>query len=261
MNTFVVLSLLVASALAIPAPEFQSANLDCLGLDENMLSCFAIKANSAISRAARSSSFELFPGVTFNRDTPLERSGKALESETDLMNALPRENADRALKLAAMIYDSAVSFFKSHSLKINVPEQSISRALTEGRAKIKKFALPLIAAAGFKIFALIPILLGGLGLLVLKALVVGKVALLIAATLAFQKLFGSGSIGSGVGNIFSKATYPAQPPAPYYDAPGSSNSWAPNVATGNSGYQYKRSFDDEKIAQKLAFSAHVPDNE
>lgn len=48
------------------------------------------------------------------------------------MNALPRENADRALKLAAMIYDSAVSFFKSHSLKINVPEQSISRALTEG---------------------------------------------------------------------------------------------------------------------------------
>lgn len=70
MNTFVVLSLLVASALAVPAPEFQPANLDCLGLDENMLSCFAIKANSAISRAARSGSFELFPGITFNRDTP-----------------------------------------------------------------------------------------------------------------------------------------------------------------------------------------------
>ncbi|XP_057340902.1 uncharacterized protein LOC130677976 [Microplitis mediator] len=263
MNKFVIFCLLVASAVAVPAPnaDHNSGSLDCLGLDDNMLSCFVIKANSAISRAARSGSFELIPGVTFNRDTPLERTGKALETETDLINSLPRETSDRALKLVAMIYDSAVSFLKSHSLKINVPEESISRSLNEGRAKIKKMILPLIAAAGVKVFALIPILLGGLGLLVLKALIVGKVALLLAGVMMFQKLFGSGAVGSGssVGSIFGKAPYAQPAPvAAYYDAPSSSNQWAPNVATTNNGYQYKRSFNDEKNAQKLAFSAHVP---
>lgn len=130
----------------------------------------------------------------------------------------------------------------------------------KGRAKIKKMILPLIAAAGVKVFALIPILLGGLGLLVLKALIVGKVALLLAGVMLFQRLFGSAAgSGSSVGSIFGKAPYAQPPPvAAYYDAPSSSNQWAPNVATTNNGYQYKRSFNDEKNAQKLAFSAHVP---
>lgn len=62
----------------------------------------------------------------------MERASKSLKTETEVLNELPREASDRTMKLVTMLYDSAVSFLKSHSLKINVPEESVSRALTEG---------------------------------------------------------------------------------------------------------------------------------
>lgn len=65
----------------------------------------------------------------------VERAGKSLEkSELETMSELPRDNADRAITLASMLYDSAVSFMKTHSLKLNMPEGSISRALIEGKS-------------------------------------------------------------------------------------------------------------------------------
>ena len=49
------------------------------------------------------------------------------------MNELPRDTSDRAIKLVTMLFDSAISFMKSHSLKLSMPEEgSISRALDEG---------------------------------------------------------------------------------------------------------------------------------
>lgn len=49
------------------------------------------------------------------------------------MNELPRDMSDRAIKLATMLVESALSFMKSHSLKLSMPEEgSISRALDEG---------------------------------------------------------------------------------------------------------------------------------
>lgn len=64
---------------------------------------------------------------------PVERSGKALESETEVMNSLPREATDRIIKLANMLYDNTMSFLKSHSLKMSMPEGSVARALEEGK--------------------------------------------------------------------------------------------------------------------------------
>lgn len=130
-----------------------------------------------------------------------------------------------------------------------------TRWLLAGRAKIKKMALPLIAAAGVKLFALIPILLGSLGLLVAKALFVGKIALLLAGVLAFQKLFGGG--GSGAGGIFGK-----NPQVPTGWIENGSQGWSANVAAGvqPQGY-YKRSFEPEngKIdAHLLAYSGQAP---
>jgi len=65
----------------------------------------------------------------------VERAGKSLEkSELEMMNELPRDNSDRMIKLVSMLYDSAVSFMKSHSLKLSMPEGSVSRALVEGKS-------------------------------------------------------------------------------------------------------------------------------
>lgn len=65
----------------------------------------------------------------------MERNGKSLEkSELEIMNELPRDSSDRTIKLFSMLYDSTVSFLKSHSLKVSMPEGSISRALVEGKS-------------------------------------------------------------------------------------------------------------------------------
>lgn len=67
----------------------------------------------------------------------VERLGKSLEkSEMEIMNELPRDSSDRTIKLLSMLYDSAVSFLKSHSLKLSMPEGSISRALVEGKSLV-----------------------------------------------------------------------------------------------------------------------------
>ncbi|XP_011646084.1 uncharacterized protein LOC105432820 [Pogonomyrmex barbatus] len=259
MNKFLALTLLATYAVAGPTTVSvqPSQDLDCLEHDNALFSCIFVKTVSVLNKAARSSDINVIDGVTFVRDTPMERTSKSFDkTEVEIMNELPRDTSDKVVKLLSMLYDSTVSFMKSHSLKLSMPESSISRALIEGRGKIKKMILPLIAAAGIKIFALVPILLGGLGLLALKALIFGKIALLVAGVMAFQKLFGGGGIGgSSIGsNLFSKN------PAPVWYDNGVAGNWA---AGGPSGLQHQgyRSFDraDTNVdAHNLAYSAHAP---
>ncbi|XP_015525065.1 uncharacterized protein LOC107228200 isoform X2 [Neodiprion lecontei] len=248
MNRLIVLGLLATSAFAVPMPG-SSGNLDCLN-HEDMFSCIAVKSINFLGRAARSSDIQLIDGVTFVRDVPMERGGKVLETETELINELPREVVDKTFKLASMMFESVVSFLKSHSLKLSLPEGSIARTIEEARAKTKKSIHPLLAAAGLKIFALIPIALGGLALLVTKALFVGKIALLFAGILAFQKLFGS---GSSTGNIFSKGV---QPIAAWASAPAS-QSWS-SAPSSSQSQGYYRSFDSND-AQHLAYGGQIPE--
>ncbi|XP_043497057.1 uncharacterized protein LOC122520834 [Polistes fuscatus] len=256
MKKLLILGFLATATIAVPTSKILlNRDLDCLEHENELFSCIFVKAATTLDRAARSSDIQLIDGVVFVRDKPMERSAKSLKTELDVMNELPKDTSERALKLFSMIYDSAVAFMKSHSLKLSIPEEFNSRALTEARGKIKKVILPLIAAVGLKIFALVPILFGGLGLLVLKAIVIGKIALILAGILFFQKMFGSGS-GSTVSNIFGKT-------------PSLGNNWYepatqgwPSAAAGvqQQGY-YRRSFDDTpgKIdAHSLAYSAHEP---
>ena len=68
MLKYVVFGLLVASALAVPAP---SSSLDC-SKEEDTISCLAVKAATTLERASRSAEISLIDGVTFVRETPGE---------------------------------------------------------------------------------------------------------------------------------------------------------------------------------------------
>ncbi|KAG7190695.1 hypothetical protein KM043_006773 [Ampulex compressa] len=260
MYKFLVVGILAATAMAVPMSPDENGliatDLDCLEHENALFSCIFVKAANSLDRAARSSNIELIDGVTFVRETPMERNGKSLKTEVEMMNELPRDTSDRAIKLVSMLYDSAMSFMKTHSLKLSMPEGSAARALVEGRGKIKKMILPLIAAVGIKIFALVPILLGGLGLLALKALFVGKIALLLAGIMAFQKLFGSSSVSSGVNSVFSKNTQPG-----WFDGAASQGWSAGSVANSQPQGYYKRSFDvasEKQDAHSMAYAAQMP---
>ncbi|KYN39956.1 hypothetical protein ALC56_05724 [Trachymyrmex septentrionalis] len=246
MNKFLTLVLLATYTAAGPTDVQPSQNLNCVEYDNAFFSCMFVKTIGVLNRATRSSNIEIIDGVTFVRDTPMERHSRNLEmNEKKIMNELPYDSTDRVIKLLNMLYDSTVSFTKSHSLKFDMPEGSISRALTEGRAKIKKVFLPFIAAAGLKLFAFAPLLLFGLGLLTVKALIFGKLALLATGYVVLQKLFS----GSSVGSFFNK-----NPGPPLYDY------GAGNWPAGSQQQGYYRNFnaDSKMDAQNLAYPAHVP---
>ncbi|KAI4495705.1 hypothetical protein M0802_008328 [Mischocyttarus mexicanus] len=254
MYKLLILGFLATATIAVPTSEnLLDRDLDCLERENELFSCIFVKAVTTLDRAARSNDIQLIDGVVFVRDKPMERTAKSLKNELDVMNELPKDTSDRALKLVSMIFDSAMSFMKSHSLKLSMPEEFNSRALSEARGKIKKIILPLIAAVGLKIFALVPILFGGLGLLALKALFVGKIALILAGILFFQRMFGS---GGSVSNIFGKTSSFGNN---WYEP--SNQGWpAAGAGVPQQGY-YRRSFDDNlgKIdPHSLAYSAHEP---
>ncbi|KAL7296216.1 uncharacterized protein LOC106649211 [Trichogramma pretiosum] len=274
MFKYVVFGLLVASAIASPAP---SSELDC-DHAEDMLMCLGVKAAATLERAARSADVNLVDGITFVRDTPVERTGKALKSESEIMSELPADSTEKAMAVATMMYDNAANFLQSHSLKVDMSEDSVvGRVLKDptslfshkpghnlgghlggghgglggSHKKHKKMLMPLITLIGVKLLALAPVFLGGLALLVGKAVFVSKIALLIAGVLAFQKFFGAGSQLAGGfpgAGLFGKNNAAApiayeHPAAAYAQAQGQ-------------GYQYRRSF--EKDAQQLAYAAQAP---
>lgn len=77
----------------------------------------------------------------------MERTGKSLKkSELEILHELPRDSSDKTIKLFGMLYESTVSFLKSHSLKLNMPEESITRTLVEGKSfvSIKYFDYAIV---------------------------------------------------------------------------------------------------------------------
>lgn len=54
-----------------------------------------------------------------------------MTSEVDLINSLPQDQMARTLQAISMIYESALNFFKSHTLKFE-GDSAVGRALNEG---------------------------------------------------------------------------------------------------------------------------------
>lgn len=290
MKVFIVAAVLFASALAAPgiidnkieSDSSMSKVMQYFGScadNEDMMTCMAIKGITALNRAARASNIKITEGITLARESSFNaRAGKAI-SENEIVSSLPAEPEQRSARLYDMALETINSFLSSHSLQVKFPTETtkeVSRAIDEGRGKLKKLLpklLPLLI--GKKIFALIPIFLVGLAILAFKALVVSKIALLLAVILTVSKaMSGGGSGGSGgIGGILGKvAGLSGGLGGGLLGGGGSSSSggYANTGATaggyansgsqgwssgsGNNAYPYARSYDE---GQDLAYSGHV----
>lgn len=87
MKAFIVLSAVLAIAAAAPTAEesssFRKSIANCLESDDTF-SCLSVKGITALNRAARSASIELFPGVSLQRYNSIEylwRAEQMFESE------------------------------------------------------------------------------------------------------------------------------------------------------------------------------------
>lgn len=284
MKVFIVSAMIIACAFAAPGVidnrvESDSSNKmmqyfgSCLENDD-ITTCLTVKGIAALNRAARASNIQITKGVVLARDPTYARSGKAL-SENEIVTSLPSENEERSSRLFEMATESVNEFLKSHSLQFKLPEettQEVSRALEEGRGKLKKkLKGPLLMFLGSKIFAIVPLLLIGLAFLAFKALIVSKIALVLALVASAGKLIGGGGGLGGLGGLGVLGKVAglssglvgggASSGGGYANSGATAGGYSNTGATGagwsgsgNSAYPYARSYDE---AQDLAYSAHT----
>lgn len=204
MYKFVVILSLVAAAFAAPAAqEVQQRSLfeeaidvysSCA--DENdMTVCLKLRALNFVDRAARSAEFDITDGLKIVQTDEAKNSradyGRSLN---EIESSLPTEVEAREAAVDQALLDRTAKFLSTHTVELNLSNESSSRSLEEGRGKKKKIVkslIPLLLLLKLKFAALIPIALGVLAFLALKALVFGKIALVISAILGLQKLMGA----------------------------------------------------------------------
>ncbi|XP_025191150.1 uncharacterized protein LOC112591518 [Melanaphis sacchari] len=214
--------------------------------DVDTAACLAAKTAAALERAARTAgSVQVLPGLTVLKNTEevasSQRDSRALPTEEELRGQLQQQPS----KVTDMVVNSAIRFLQSRTLQLKFPQtnpEELSRAIEEGRGKIKKKVLPILGFLAVKIVAVLPILLGIIGFFALKALVFGKLALLIAGVMAFQK-YASASGGFGkIADTWSAGNVQAAP-------------WsAPAAPSTNGGGYYRRSMQE---AQQMAYNGQV----
>ncbi|XP_050533831.1 uncharacterized protein LOC126901437 [Daktulosphaira vitifoliae] len=210
--------------------------------DQDTTACLAVKAAAAFERAARLGDVQVFPGVMLAKNSvDSQRDSRALPTEEELRGQLPEDAEEKTSKVTGMVVDSALRFLQSRTLQLQFPQtnaEELSRAIEEGRGKLKKKVLPIVGLLAVKIFAILPVLLGIIGFFALKALVFGKLALLIAGVLALQKFAGS---SSGFGKI-----------AEGWSGASAGASWPSSGSPSNGGY-YRRSME----AQQMAYNGQL----
>lgn len=214
--------------------------------DADTAACVAAKTAAALERAARTAgSVQVFPGLTVlkNADegSSSQRDSRALPTEEELRGQMQQQPS----RVTDMVINSAIRFLQSRTLQFKLPQnnpEELSRAIEEGRGKLKKKVLPILGFLAVKIVAVLPILLGIIGFFALKALVFGKLALLIAGVMAFQK-YASASGGFGkIADTWSAGNVQATP-------------WAASAApSANGGGYYRRSMQE---AQQMAYNGQV----
>ncbi|XP_050437148.1 uncharacterized protein LOC126843581 [Adelges cooleyi] len=212
--------------------------------DADATACLAVKAAAAFERAARMGDLQVLPGVTLSKnaaDDASQRDSRALPTEDELRGQLPADADEKTSKVTGMVVNSALRFLQSRTLQLQFPQtnsEELSRAIEEGRGKLKKKVLPILGLLAVKIFAVLPVLLGIIGFFALKALVFGKLALIIAGILALQKFAGS---SGGIGKITEG-----------WSGASAASSWPSSGSPSTGGY-YRRSME----AQQLAYNGQM----
>lgn len=91
---------------------------DCAATD--LSTCLKLKLYTVINQVARSNSdLNVYEGVSFVKDDEEQPEGSVPKSEIEIEASLPRSLDDRENSLNTLIMDKIISFFGSHTLKVN----------------------------------------------------------------------------------------------------------------------------------------------
>lgn len=102
---------------------------ECSAAD--LSSCLKLRLIGAMDRISRSLDLTLTDGVTLTKDNGVADEPTP-RSEQEIEASLPRALEDKEDALNSMIFEKVVSFFRTHTLKLKLPNvEELQRSFTE----------------------------------------------------------------------------------------------------------------------------------
>ncbi|KAG5884645.1 hypothetical protein JTB14_035740 [Gonioctena quinquepunctata] len=215
-----------------------------------ILNCAAERAIKTIELASEQKKLEILPGVELISIYPSSsRTAKNL-----ILQKFPSNTQEKNQNLVKQLLNATARFISGRMVHIKLSQSStetISRALEEGRGKMKKLS-PIILGLGALMTLVLPLMMGGLSLLSAKALIIGKVALVLSLILLLQGFFTGSMGGTNIlpyfGNGLTKSTpYGVNYPNNFPYGPGTNTLGGWNM---QDNYPYARSFSHKQTAGK-----------
>lgn len=237
--------------------------------ENHVIRCLKLQTLKGLDRALRMDSLKLIDGITLVRDETARSLTVTNESlSEDKLHKLELSQID------GVLIETADKFLSSHKVQFD-----ISKLVQEGRGKMKKYMMPMMAAMAIK-GGLMAMAMKGIAAMAGTALMIGKMALMISAIMGLKKLLASSgggqkttveivkhpqmSFGNSVSTSYEDAGYGG---GGYGNGGGgygsasssSSGGYSNGGGYGSSGASYHRSLSAKAVlAQEKAYRTHVP---
>lgn len=225
----------------------------------DIIRCFKLQTLKVFERALRMESFNIISGISVVRnDSARSMSGTNDSISEDKLQTLESNQID------GMLAEKTNKFLSTHKLQLDIP-----KLVEEGRGKMKKYMMPMMAMMAVK-GGLMAMAMKGIAMMAGTALMIGKMALMLSAIMGLKKL-----IGNGGGQQKTTVEIVKQPQMSYsnsfsssyddggfgggYGGGGGGNGGGHNGGYGSGGGGgggYHRSLNDG--GQEKAYGAHVP---
>lgn len=235
--------------------------LDQCDSSDDLSKCLKLQTLKAIERAFRMESLVITDGITVVRDA----NARSINDFNRTEEKLQRLNTTQ---IDGLLLDTTNQLLSTHKIQLD-----LSKLVEEGRGKMKKYMMPMMAVMAMK-GGLMALAVKGIAVMAGTALMLGKMALMLSAIIGLKKLLGgsggqqkttveivkhpqmsysnsfSGSFedGGGLGGGYGGGSGG-------YGAGGSSGGY------GGGGGGYHRSFSNVDMQmQERAYNAHIPKN-
>lgn len=188
--------------------------------------CLKMKFITALDRLSRKVELPITDQIALVKD---EKADSSNEIDNEVLEAtLPRSLDEKETKLDEIIAEKLVNFFSTRSFQFKLSGvKDMQRSLQEEGRKKNKYGslmmIPLMMGG-----SMIPMALGTLALLAGKALIIAKLALVLSLIIGLKKLLTNDDHASSY------------------------------QVVSHGGGHYRRSLQDDELAQSMAYRAYIP---
>lgn len=217
---------------------------------EDIIKCLKLQSLKVIERAIKVDSFNIIEGISVVRDS----TARALSETNEVIPEDKLQSLDSD-QIDGLLAETANKFLATHKIHLDIP-----KLIEEGRGKMKKMMMPMMAMMAIK-GGIMALAMKGIAVMAGAALMFSKMALMLSAIIGLKKLLGNSGQQKTTVEIVKQpqmsfsSSFDEGGYGGHGGGGGGGGYGAGGGYGGSSGSGYHRSFAES--AQTKAYSAHV----